>query len=73
MMSEKLDWTQGLGEAFLAQQKDVMSAIQALRSKAKEEGNLQTTNEQKVVVQDNSIIIEPANPTAVTGLAPSHS
>jgi hypothetical protein len=34
MMSEKLDWTQKLGDAFLAQQKDVLDTVQALRAKA---------------------------------------
>jgi hypothetical protein len=38
MMSEKLDWTQKLGDAFLAQQKDVMATAQALRAKAVAEG-----------------------------------
>ena len=43
MMSEKLDWTQMLGEAFLAQQPDVMDAVQKLRAKAQGEGYLKTT------------------------------
>src|SRR5262245_853600 len=43
MMNEKLDWTQKLGDAFLAQQKDVMDAVQRLRAKAKEAGNLKST------------------------------
>jgi hypothetical protein len=51
MMDEKLDWTQNMGDAFLAQQKDVMEAVQRLRAKAQAEGNLKTTNEQKVTVQ----------------------
>jgi hypothetical protein len=51
MMNEKLDWTQKLGDAFLAQQADVMNAIQRLRSKAQAQGNLQTTKEQTVIVE----------------------
>src|SRR4029450_5608040 len=35
MMNERLDWTQKLGEAFLAQQQDVMDAVQRLRSDRK--------------------------------------
>src|SRR5262245_66653246 len=50
-MSEKLDVTQKLGDAFLAQQKDVMEAIQWLRAKAQGQGNLQTTKEQTVIVE----------------------
>ncbi len=40
MMNEKLDWTQKLGDAFLAQQKGVMDTVQKLRAKAEAEGNL---------------------------------
>ena len=65
MMSEKLDWTQKLGDAFLAQQKDVMDTIQKLRKKAHAEGNLKTTKEQVVKVEKEVIIIEPANPQVV--------
>jgi hypothetical protein len=65
MMSEKLDWTQKLGDAFLAQQKDVMNTIQALRAKAQAEGNLKTTKEQVVKVEKEIIIIEPASPQVI--------
>ncbi|MDH4233025.1 MAG: DUF3300 domain-containing protein, partial [Nitrospirota bacterium] len=47
-MSEKLDQTRKLGDAFLIQQDEVMAAIQELRRKADEQGNLKTTGEQKV-------------------------
>ena len=68
MMNEKLDWTQKLGDAFLAQQKDVMDAVQRLRSKAQTQGNLKTTKEQTVIVEQPAgspttvVKIEPANP-----------
>jgi len=67
MMNEKLDWTQKLGDAFLAQQKGVMDTVQKLRAKAEAEGNLKTTEQQKVVVEKETktIIIEPANPQVV--------
>ena len=65
MMSEKLDWTTKLGDAFLAQQKDVMDTTQKLRKKAQAEGNLKTTKEQVVKVEKEVIIIEPANPQVV--------
>ncbi|MEW6419298.1 MAG: DUF3300 domain-containing protein, partial [Nitrospirota bacterium] len=64
-MSEKLDQTTKLGDAFLSQQDDVMDTIQELRSKALEQGNLKTTKEQKVVVEDDVISIEPANPQVI--------
>ena len=48
MMNEKLDWTNQLGEAFLAQPDDIQNAVQALRAKADEAGNLKSSKEQKV-------------------------
>lgn len=69
MMSEKLDWTQQLGDAFLAQKQDVAATVQNLRAKASKEGNLKDTKEQKIVteqVESKTIIkIEPANPQVV--------
>jgi hypothetical protein len=67
MMNEKLDWTQKMGDAFLAQQKDVMDTVQKLRLKAYGEGNLKSTEQQKVVVEQEqkTIIIEPAKPEVV--------
>ena len=72
MMSEKLEITQKLGDVFLAQQKDVLDAVQRLRAMAQKEGNLKTTKEQKVIVEEPTptqqttiIKIEPADPQVV--------
>ena len=65
MMSEKLDWTQKLGDAFLADQKRVLDTIQSLRTKAQAFGNLKTTKEQTVIVEEKIIKIEPANPQVI--------
>ncbi len=65
MMSEKLDWMQKLGDAFLAQQKEVMATIQRLRKKAKEQANLKTTEQQIVKEEQDIIIIEPADPQVI--------
>ena len=65
MMSEKLDWTQKLGDAFLQDQKKVLDTIQSLRAKAQASGNLQTTKEQTVIVEEKIIKIEPASPQVV--------
>jgi len=69
MMSEKLDWTQKLGDAFLAQQKDVLATAQSLRSKAVAQGTLTDSKEQKVTtekVESTTVIkIEPTNPEVV--------
>ena len=65
MMSEKLDWTQKLGDAFLAQQKGVMDTVQQLRRKAVESGNLKSTKEQDVKKEGDIIIIQPVNPQVI--------
>jgi len=69
MMSEKLDITVKIGDAFIGQQKQVMDTIQKLRAKAQETGNLKTTAEQTVVVEKQEhaqvIVIQPASPQVV--------
>jgi type II secretory pathway component PulF len=47
-MNDNLDWMQKLGDAFLAQQQDVMDTVQGLRARADAAGNLQTTEQQVV-------------------------
>jgi hypothetical protein len=71
MMGEKPDWVQTLGDAFLAQPEDVMNSVQTLRAAAQKSGNLKTTEQQKVIVeqapttQQTIIRIEPAQPQIV--------
>jgi hypothetical protein len=48
MMSDKLDWTQQLGDAFLGQQKELLAAVQRLRQRAEAAGNLKSTEQQTV-------------------------
>ena len=73
MMSDKLAWTEELGDAFLAQQQDVLNAVQKLRAEAQAAGNLKSTPEQVVTTEQAPagvvasggqppIVIEPANP-----------
>ncbi|MCD6732670.1 MAG: DUF3300 domain-containing protein [Burkholderiaceae bacterium] len=62
MMSEELDWTQRLGEAFLAQREQVMDTVQALRARAYAAGSLRSTEQQHVIVQDRVILVEPWQP-----------
>ena len=80
-MNDDLSWTMELGEAFLAQDKDVMDAMQSLRARAQQVGTLKTTPqqvvtvtnlvvqstvEQQVVVVTNTIVqIQPSNPQVV--------
>lgn len=65
MMSDKREWTQRLGDAFLAQQAAVMDTVQNLRSKAHAQGNLKNTDQQRVVVRGRSIEIVPSNPRII--------
>src|SRR6266702_3027819 len=69
LLSENIKWTTDLGNAFLAQQKDVMDAVQRMRKKAKDAGNLKSTEQQKVetkVIESKSVIVvEQANPQVV--------
>ena len=62
MMNDKLDWTQRLGDAFLADEAAVMQTVQGLRARAQQAGNLQSTEQQQVIVQERTIIIQPAQP-----------
>jgi hypothetical protein len=68
-LADDIKWTTDLGNAFLAQQADVMDAVQRMRAKAKDTGNLKPSEQQKVetkVVESKSVIvIEQANPQVV--------
>jgi len=65
MLSDKLEWTQDIGDAFLGQKEQVMDTVQDLRAKAYTLGNLATTYEQVVVVEEDTIVIEPASPQII--------
>jgi len=65
LMSEQISETTNIGNAFLAQEDEVMDMIQELRAKAHAQGNLNTTKEQKVIIEKETIIIEPADPLIV--------
>jgi hypothetical protein len=66
-MRNQLQWTQDLGNAFLAQQADVMAAVQALRHEAMAAGNLKQTPQCRCVIQSSgeTISIRPAEPQTV--------
>jgi hypothetical protein len=80
MMDSKLDWTQKLGDAFLAQQKELMDAVQRLRARAQAAGNLKSTAEQTVTVEPAAAATPapppvpgqspPAPPTVIVQQAP---
>jgi len=68
-MAENIQWTTDLGNAFLAQQSDVMDAVQRMRKKAKDAGNLKSSEQQKVETQvvesKQVIVIQQASPEVV--------
>ena len=68
-LADDVQWTTDLGNAFLAQQSDVMDAVQRMRKKAQDKGNLESTEQQKVetkVIENKSVIVvEQANPQVV--------
>ncbi len=72
MMNDKLDWLQKLGDAFLAQQQDLMAAVQRLRARAQGAGQLKSTPEQQVIVEPAaSPATAPAPTTAPAPPAPT--
>jgi hypothetical protein len=65
-MAKNLSWTSSLGEAYHMQAADVMTAVQALRAKAKAAGNLKSGSQITVVQQSpQTIVIQPTNPQVV--------
>jgi len=64
-MDSDLEWTEAVGDAFLAQQADVMDSVQRLRARAAASGSLQSTPQETIGSQDGEITIEPTNPDVV--------
>src|SRR5215470_714908 len=68
-LADDIQWTADLGNAFLAQQSDVMEAVQRMRKKAQDKGTLKSSEQQKVetqVVEKKSVfVIEPASPEVI--------
>ncbi|MFI5304543.1 MAG: DUF3300 domain-containing protein [Nitrospiria bacterium] len=65
MMSDQLDWTTAVGQAYVNQPQDVMISIQGLRAQALKLGNLVTNDQQEVVVEGNDILIVPIQPDVI--------
>jgi len=74
-LADDLQWTTDLGNAFLAQQADVMDAVQRMRKKAKDKGALESNDQQKVettVVEEKTVIVvESSSPEVI--YVPSYS
>ncbi|MET0355477.1 MAG: DUF3300 domain-containing protein, partial [Cellvibrio sp.] len=64
-MSEDVDWTQRLGDAFLSDEDEVMDTVQRLRKRAYASGNLEKAQHIKAEQEDDNIVIEPAQERVV--------
>ena len=64
-MDKNLSWTSSLGDAYYNQQPEVMDAVQEMRRRAQQSGNLKTTPQQTVETEDSTIVIQPAAPEVV--------
>jgi uncharacterized membrane protein YgcG len=64
-MDKNISWTSSLGDAYYNQQQDVMDAVQVMRQKAQQSGNLKNTEQQTVQTQGSTIVIQPAAPDVV--------
>jgi len=71
VLNEKIDWMQKLGDAFLDQRKETMDAIQRMRAKAQAQGNLQSNEQQKVIVEAAPAQAAPAAPGQPAPAAPA--
>jgi hypothetical protein len=69
VLNEKIDWMQKLGDAFLDQRKETMDAIQRMRAKAQAQGNLQSNEQQKVIVEP--AVAQAAQPGQPAPAAPA--
>jgi hypothetical protein len=65
MMADKIDWTTSVGQAYVNQSTDVMTSVQRLRHMARNVGNLVTTPQQEVLVEDDYISIVPYEPAYI--------
>src|SRR5256885_1028357 len=64
-MDKNLSWTSSLGDAYVNQQQDVLDAVQTMRKRAQQAGNLKTTPQENVVTQGQTIVIQSAKPDVV--------
>jgi hypothetical protein len=64
-MDKNLSWTSSLGDAYYNQEQGVMDAVQVMRRRAQEAGNLNSTPQQKVTTEGSDIEIEPVSPEIV--------
>ena len=65
MMNKNLSWTSALGDAYVSQPQNVLDAVQAMRQRAQQSGNLTSTPQEAVTTEGQTITIQPADPDVV--------
>ena len=64
-MDKNLSWTSALGEAYVNQPQNVLDAVQVMRGRAQQAGNLESTPQESVTTEGQSIVIQPSDPDVV--------
>ena len=64
-MDKNLSWASSLGDAYVNQQQAVLDAVQTMRKRAQQAGNLKSTPQENVTTQGQTVVIQPANPEVV--------
>jgi hypothetical protein len=64
-MDRNLRWTSNLGNAYYNQPQDVLEAVQAMRQRAQQAGNLYSTPQESVTYDQGNIVLAPPNPQVV--------
>jgi uncharacterized membrane protein YgcG len=64
-MDKNLSWTSALGEAYVDQPQNVLGAVQVMRQRAQQAGNLESTPQESVATEGQTIVIQPADPEVV--------
>jgi hypothetical protein len=65
VMDKNLSWTSSLGDAYVNAQRPVLDAVQVMRRRAQQAGNLKSTPQEAVTTEGQTIVIAPANPEVV--------
>jgi uncharacterized membrane protein YgcG len=65
MMEKNLSWTSSLGEAYVNGEQNVLDAVQVMRQRAQQAGNLKSTPQESVTTEGDAIAIEPTNQQVV--------
>ena len=64
-LDKNLSWASALGDAYVNQQQAVLDAVQTMRKRAEQAGNLKTNPQETVTNQGQTVVIQPANPNVV--------